>query len=211
MVIDLWSDVACPWCYLGLRYLELAGEELGIELDIRFRAFELNPDAHKSSSHSMPELLARKYGLSLDQVTAMEEQMTERAAAVGLEYNLLTVQATNTFDAHRLAHLASQMGQGTAMAKALFDAYFTKNLLLSDHDTLIAIAETVGIARERAVALLASDEFADEVRADEVAAQEQGFSGVPTMVIDSTFAIPGAQAPEVLVRLLSRVLEKDKA
>ena len=149
MRIDIWSDVACPWCYLGNRYLEIAAEELGVELDVHFRAFELSPDSPVTSSKTMPEILASKYAMSLEQVTTMEAQMTERAAAVGLEYHLLSVQPTNTFDAHRVAQLAETMGRGIEMAKALFDAYFTKNELLGDHETLVTLATSVGIDEQR--------------------------------------------------------------
>lgn len=211
MRIDIWSDVACPWCYLGNRYLEIAAEELGVELDVHFRAFELSPDSPVTSSKTMPEILASKYAMSLEQVTTMEAQMTERAAAVGLEYHLLSVQPTNTFDAHRVAQLAETLGLGIEMAKALFDAYFTKNELLGDHETLVTLATSVGIDEQRVRSVLSSDEFADDVRADELEAQEAGFTGVPTMVVDGRFAIPGAQPPDVLVRLLSRVMENDRA
>ena len=207
MRIDVWSDVACPWCYIGKRNLETALLELDLDNDVevRWRAYELDPGAPASSKLGMAEVLSRKYGVSVEQATEMNAQMTEVAAKVGLEYHLDTAQLGNSFDAHRLAKLADDRGLGGEMAERLFRAHFTENRLISDHATLVALAVEVGLDQIEAAAVLASDAYADEVRGDEELASEAGFSGVPTYVIDGKLAIPGAQPPDVLVRLLGRM------
>ena len=206
MRIDVWSDVACPWCYVGKRNLEAALDELALdEVEVRWRAFELDPSAPASSSLNMAEVLSRKYGVSAEQAAQMNAQMTQTAAAVGLEYHLDTAQLGNSFDAHRLAKLADERGLGGEMTERLFAAHFTENLLISDRDTLLALAVEVGIDAEDAAAVLDSDAYGDEVRGDEEFASDAGFSGVPTYVIDGKLAIPGAQPPDVLIRLLGRM------
>ena len=205
MRIDIWSDVACPWGYVGKRNLETALAELDIDVELRWRAYELDPSAPQTSSLSMAEVLSRKYGVSVEQAHEMNAQMTRTAAKVGLDYHLEGLRLGNSFDAHRLAKLADELGLGEAMAERLFAAYFTENRLLSDHGTLVELAAEVGIDADRATAVLASDDYADDVRGDEAIAQEAGFTGVPTYVVDGRLAIPGAQPPDVLVRFLSRL------
>ena len=153
----------------------------------------------------MAEVLSRKYGVSPERAAQMNDQMTATAATVGLEYHLDTLKLGNSFDAHRLAKLADDRGRGGEMAERLFAAHFTENQLISDHDTLIALAVEVGLDAEEAAAVLDSDAYGDEVRGDEEFASEAGFSGVPTYVVDGKLAIPGAQPPDVLVRLLGRM------
>ena len=205
MKIDVWSDVACPWCYVGKRNLETALAELDIDADVHWRAYELDPTAPASSSLGMAEVLSRKYGVDLEQAHEMNARMTQTAAAVGLEYHLDTLKLGNSFDAHRLAKLADERGLGGEMAERLFAAHFTENQLISDRDTLLALAVEVGLDADEAAAVLDSDAYGDEVRGDEEFASEAGFSGVPTSVIDGKLAIPGAQPPDVLVRLLGRM------
>ncbi len=203
--IDVWSDVVCPWCYVGKRNLETALEELGLDIEVHWRAFELDPTAPPSTSKSMAELLSAKYGVTLEQARAMNENMTAMAASVGLTYDLENVRPGNSFDAHRLAKLAEEKGLGEEAAEALFLAYFTNNALLSDMDTLLALGVSLGLSAEDVRAVLSSEKYTDLVRSDEALAAEAGFSGVPTIVINEEFAIPGAQPPDVLVRLIGRI------
>ena len=207
MRIEVWSDVACPWCYIGKRNLERALDELdlGDEVEVRWRAYELDPGAPPSSSLGMAEVLSRKYGVSVEEAREMNARMTAAAAKVGLEYHLDTAQLGNSFDAHRLAKLADERGLGGEMAERLFAAHFTESQLISDRDTLLDLAIEVGLDVEEAVQVLDTDAYADEVRGDEEFASEAGFSGVPTYVVDGRLAIPGAQPPDVLVRLLGRM------
>jgi predicted DsbA family dithiol-disulfide isomerase len=208
MRIDVWSDVACPWCYVGKRNLEAALAETGLEAEVHWRAFELDPAAPRSTEHRMDELLAEKYGMSAEQAAAANAQMTETARRAGLDYHLDTVQLANSFDAHRLTKLAEARGLGAAAAERLFAAYFTEGRLISDAGTLVELGVDLGLAEEEVLALLGSDAFAEEVRSDEATAQEAGFTGVPTFVVDGKFAIPGAQSTETMVRLLSRLAEE---
>jgi|APCry1669192269_1035402.scaffolds.fasta_scaffold04917_2 predicted DsbA family dithiol-disulfide isomerase len=209
MRIDVWSDVACPWCYVGKRNLELALEELGLTPEITWRAFELDPTAPKSTSLSMDEVLSRKYGTTIEQAQEMNRQMTTTAAKLGLEYHLDTLQLGNSFDAHRLAKLAEDHDLGEEIAERLFAAYFTESQLISDHETLTRLGVEVGLDEAEIRRVLASDAYSDEVRGDEAMAQEAGFTGVPTFVIDGQFAIPGAQPVETMVRLLGKLAAKD--
>jgi predicted DsbA family dithiol-disulfide isomerase len=209
MRIDIWSDVACPWCYVGKRNLETAIDELGIEVEIRWRAYELDPEAPPSTSLSMAEVLSRKYGVSVDEAHAMNANMTRTAERAGLEYHLDDLKLGNSFDAHRLAKLAEAHDLGDAAAEALFAAYFTMGRSIADHATLLDIGVAIGLDQAEVAEMLASDAYADEVRGDEAMAAEAGFSGVPTFVVDGAFAIPGAQPADTFVRLLGKMASGD--
>jgi predicted DsbA family dithiol-disulfide isomerase len=205
--IDVWSDVACPWCYVGKRNLEAALAELGTEAEIHWRAFELDPSAPRSLDMPMEELLSKKYGVTLEQAQQMNAQMTETAQKSGLNYRLDLLQLGNTFDAHRLAKFAEARGCGPEMTERLFSAYFTEGAEISDHATLARLGADVGLQEQEIMEVLESEDYADEVRSDEADAQGAGFGSVPTFVINSQFAIPGAQPVDTMVRLLGRVLE----
>ena len=207
MKIEIWSDVVCPWCYVGKRNLEAALSAFphADQVTVEWRSFELDPTTPKRVELSMDEVLERKYGMSRDQATAANRQMTELAATVGREYHLDQVQIGNTFDAHRLIHLAAHEGLGGAMKERLLHAYFTEGRAISDPATLVELAAQVGLDGDRVAQVLASDEYADEVRADEQRAVDLGSTGVPFFVLDGRFGIPGAQPPDVLLRMLHRV------
>ncbi len=207
MRIEIWSDVVCPWCYVGKRNLEaaLAGFPHADRVTVEWRSFELDPTTPKRVELSMDEVLERKYGMSPDQAVAANRQMTELAATVGLDYHLDRVQIGNTFDAHRLIHLAAHEGRGGAMKERLLRAYFTEGRAISDPGTLAELAGEVGLDPTRVAEVLATDEYGDEVRADEARAVELGATGVPFFVLDGRFGIPGAQPPDVLLRMLHRV------
>ena len=206
MKIDIWSDVACPWCYVGKRNLEAALAELDLdEVEVRWRAFELDPSAPQSTSRTMSEVLSAKYQVTTEEAEEMNRRMTSVASKAGLEYHLDEVKLGNSFDAHRLAKMAEEIGRGSEAAEALFHAYFVEGRRISDHATLIEIGVGLGLDPEAIEVMLSTDRFADEVRGDEALAREAGFGGVPTYVIDGKFALPGAQPPETLVRILSKV------
>ncbi len=152
----------------------------------------------------MDEVLSRKYGMSQEEAVAANQRMTELAATVGLEYHLDQVQIGNTFDAHRLIHLASLEGRGGAMKERLLRAYFTEGRAISDRATLAELGADVGLDPGRVASVLEGDEFADAVRADEARAMELGSTGVPFFVFDERLGVPGAQPPDVLLRLLQR-------
>ena len=210
MKVEIWSDVVCPWCYVGQRNLEAALAEFphADEVTVEWRSFELDASTPQQMDLSMDEVLQRKYGMSPDEATAANRQMTELAAKVGLEYHLEKVQIGNTFDAHRLIHLADTQGLGGAMKERLLAAYFTEGRSVSDPAELADLGVEVGLDRTRVDAVMAGDEFGAEVRADEAQAVELGCTGVPFFVVDGKFGIPGAQPPDVLLRLLNRVWDK---
>lgn len=212
MDIEVWSDVVCPWCYIGKRNLEAALAEFphADRVTVSWRSFELDPTTPARVDLSMDEVLERKYGMSPDQAATANRQLTELATKVGLEYHLDRVQIGNTFDAHRLLHLAAHSGLGGAMKERLLRAYFTEGRAVSDHATLAELAGEVGLDPDRVAEVLASDEFTDQVRADEARAVEIGSTGVPHFVLDGRFGVPGAQPPDVLLRLLHRMWDSSE-
>lgn len=213
MKIEVWSDVVCPWCYIGKRNLEAALTEFAHadQIDVEWRSFELDPSTPATVDLSMDEVLERKYGMTRQQAETANRQMTELAASVGLEYHLDAVQIGNTFDAHRVIHLAQHDGRGDAMKERLLRGYFTEGRSLSDRPTLVELAADVGLEADRVTAMLESDAFADDVRADEARAVELGSTGVPFFVVDGRLGLPGAQPPDVLLRVIERAWDSQEA
>jgi len=204
MEIEIWSDVACPWCYVGKRRFEaaLARFEHGDEVQVTWRSFELDPSAPAQRVGDRAEHLASKYGMSLEQARQAERQMTETAAGEGLDFRFDVARSGNTFDAHRLVHLAGGHGLQDAMKERLLLAYFSEGELISDHETLARLAVEVGVPAGEAAELLAGDRYADEVREDERTATGLGISAVPTFVVNRSLGASGAQPPEALLELL---------
>jgi predicted DsbA family dithiol-disulfide isomerase len=198
MVVEIWSDIACPWCYVGKRRFEAALAGFDHEVEVVWRSFELDPGAPASREVSAAEHLSDKYGMPVEEARARQAQLASMAAADGLEFDFDRVRSANTFDAHRLTHLAAAHGRQDAMVERLQRAHFTDGELLSDHATLARLAEEVGVP------MLAGDDYADAVREDERLAREIGITAVPTFVVDRRVAVAGAQPPEVLRELLQR-------
>ena len=213
MHVEIWSDIACPWCYVGKRRFEaaLAAFAHRDEVQVTWRSFELDPAAPAERERSGAEHLAAKYGMSVEQATAMNAQMTETAAAEGLDFRFDRQRGGSTFDAHRLVHLAAAHGRQDAMKERLMRAYFGEGELMSDHATLTRLAGEVGLPADEVAALLAGDRFAAEVRDDERTAAGFGISGVPFFVVDRTIGASGAQSPEVLGELLRQGWEAQPA
>jgi predicted DsbA family dithiol-disulfide isomerase len=206
MLVEIWSDVVCPWCYIGKRRFEsgLARFEHAAEVEVRWRSFELDPRAPSPRSGDMASHLAAKYGLSLDQARSRLAGMDEMAAAEGLPFNLAETRGGNTFAAHRLIHLGEERGIGDAVKEALLAAYFIELQPISDPAVLAGVGERAGLDAAEVAELLAGDRFADAVRADEAEATALGATGVPFFVFDRAFAVPGAQAPETFLAVLER-------
>ncbi len=204
MNVEIWSDIACPWCYIGKRHFEaaLAEFEHAAQVEVTWRSFELDPSAPAEVPGQSVELIARKYGLSHEQAQAAEDRIAQTAASAGLDYHLERARMGSTFDAHRLVHLAKEHGLQDAMKERMFRARFIDGELMSDSDTLLAAAVEVGLPEDEVRSTLASDRFADAVRADEQTAHELGISGVPMFVVDRQFGASGAQPPELLLGLL---------
>ncbi len=206
MKVEIWSDVVCPWCYIGKRRFEraLAAFAHRDEVEVTWRSFELDQSAEPSGRASLgqAEKLAAKYGRTVDQAQQMLDQMTEVAASEGLQFRFDLSRTGNTFDAHRLLHLALQHGVQDELKERLDRATFGEGLSVSDHDELLALAVQVGLDQEEVREVLAGDRFAGAVRADEAQAQAHGISGVPFFVVDGRYGVSGAQPPEQIVRVL---------
>jgi predicted DsbA family dithiol-disulfide isomerase len=202
--VEIWSDIACPWCYIGKRRFEaaLAEFEHRDELQVRWRSFELDPDAPAERTGDRAERLARKYGMTIERAREAERQLTEVAAAEGLSFRFDIARSGSTFDAHRLVHLAGEHGLQDAMKERLLRGYFSEGELMSDPETLVAAGVEVGLAEQEVRELLAGERFAADVRDDERTAGELGISAVPTFVIDRKLGVSGAQPPQALLELL---------
>ena len=209
MHIIYWSDYACPYCYIAERRLHNAIRALGMEGEITFepRAFELDPGAAKTVQSDTAHRFALKYGLPLEQAKAQIAHISALGREAGIDFRYAETQYTNTFDAHRLMKLALSTGDRDLAARTnelLFAAYFTKNLKLAEESTLLQVGEEAGLAKERILAMLHSDEFAAEVRADERAAAERGVRGVPFFIFPDGMTIPGAISERDFKEILQR-------
>lgn len=200
----MWSDVVCPWCYIGRRRLQQALAERGDLQDVRIRhrAFQLQPDAPKDRVESTAEHLAVKYGIPQAQVTGMLDNVTQVAASVGLEYHLDRTLSGNTEDAHRLLLWAGESGGQEELLERMYAAYFTEGLSLFDHKALLERVVEAGLDVGAAEKVLASDHYRDDVIADAALARELGANGVPFFVFDKKYGIAGAQPAEVFARTL---------
>ena len=221
MTIDIWSDVMCPWCLVGWGNLSQALDQLDgeIDADIRWHAFELNPDMAEQGEERTAHI-ARKYGRTIDQSKQVQGQMREaaQAAGVSLDYEgeepAPEAMMWNTFAAHRLLSWTLQnLGaeKQTELKLALFKAHFNERRRIGDRDVLLDVAEGVGLSREDALSALADDTTAAQVRSEERQAFEANITGVPAMVIEGKFLVPGAQPPEAYVNALRRVAAKTAA
>ena len=207
MRVDIWSDVVCPWCYVGKRRFEtaLAGFEHRDDVTVTWHSFELDPGASKQpAGGSHVQQLAAKFGRSEAQAQKMLDSMTETAAVEGLDFHFERVQGGNTFDAHRLIHLGAERGIQDAVKERFMRANFTDGRAISDHATLTELAVEAGLDRAEVEQTLASDAYAADVRSDEQNASQLGISGVPFFVIDQKYGISGAQPAEVLQSALTQ-------
>jgi len=202
--VEIWSDIACPWCYIGKRRFEaaLAAFEHRDEVTVTWRSFELDPQAPPERRGDYATHLARKYGMSRDEAVAMHDRMTKTAAGEGLDFRFDIARAGNTFDAHRIVHLAAIHGAQEAMQERIMRAYLSEGELISDHPTLERLALEVGLPADEVRAVLDSDRFAAEVRDDERTAARLGISAVPFFVADRAIGASGAHPPEQLLELL---------
>src|SRR3954453_1910410 len=203
LTVEIWSDVVCPWCYIGKRRFEAALErfEHRDEVTILWRSFELDPDTAREQHGTAAERLAGKYGMTLERAQQLHAEMTERAAAEGLEYHLDRAQGGNTFDAHRMIHLAATYGHQAAAQERLMRAYFTEGEPISDRETLIRLVAELGVDAEEARAALEHDRFSEDVREDEALASQLGIQGVPFFVVERRYGVSGAQPPDVLLNV----------
>ncbi len=207
--IQFVSDVMCPWCVVGLGNLNKALSSLNdVKVDLTFRPFELNPNMPQEGQN-LGEHLAEKYGVTPVQSKQNREMIQARGKAVDFDFNFQEdSRMWNSFDAHRLLHWAEIEGCQEALKRALFKAHFTDNRNVSDHQVLIDIAGDIGLDQEVTKGILASDEFAEEVRQLEQLWQRSGITSVPTVIINNQYAISGGQPPEVFLQALEEVLNQ---
>lgn len=210
MEIEIWSDIACPWCYVGKRRFEvaLAQFEHRDEVTVRWRSFELDPQAPREREGDRAQHLADKYGMSVQQAHAAEQQMTDTAAGEGLDFRFDIARAGNTFDGHRIVHLALEHGLQDAMKERLLRAYLSEGELISDPQTLTCLAVEVGLPEDEVAETLAGERFAQDVRSDEQDAAGLGISAVPTFIVDRAIGGSGAHPPEALLGLLRQGWER---
>jgi len=210
MRVDIWSDLVCPWCYIGTRRFETALSSFPHSggITVVHRAFQLDPTTPKGQLFRHRDVLKRKYGMTEEQVAASQQRLEHLAAEEGLAYHLADAHTGNTLDAHRLVHLAGEQGNQDAVIERLYRAHFTEGRSLFDDESLTALAEEAGLSGVGE--LLESDRFAADVKADHQQANALGANGVPFFVIDNRFGVSGAQASGVFIDALTRAWEQSR-
>jgi predicted DsbA family dithiol-disulfide isomerase len=209
--IDIWSDIACPWCYVGKRRLEAAlrswPERESVQ--IRWRAFELNPTAaRQTETGPYAERLAKKYGSSIADAQSRLRRLAELGQQDGLHFDFERIRPGNTFDAHRIVHFAAERGLQDAVKERFLRGYLSEGEAIGEPDVLLRLAGEAGLAGEEVRSLLASDAHADAVRADERIAQELGIHGVPFFVLGERYAVSGAQPVELFSSALRQAWDE---
>lgn len=198
MRVDMWSDVICPFCWLGRRRLAAAAEAEGVALDLHWRAYELDPNRKETRRPGLVDAIAKKYGMSVEASRGAQEQLAQAFQQFGGTYDFERARVANSFDAHRLTRLAAEHGRAEAMQTRLMEAYFSEGRNIADRATLAALAEDVGLKSDDVAATLDSDAFADDVRRDEaIATQQLDVQGVPFFVFEGQVAVSGAQPVEI--------------
>ena len=204
MHVEIWSDVVCPWCYIGKRRFEAAVAAFGHPVEVHWRSYQLNPGAPPLREDSSEERIARKYGITVEQAAAQYRRITDLAAAEGLDYHLDRTRYGQSFDAHRLLHLARERGIQDAVKERLLAGYLQEGVAIGLRDELAPLAVSAGLHADDVDAVLAGDAYGDAVRADQARAVEIGITGVPFFLINERVAVPGAQDPETILVALER-------
>ena len=210
MKVEIWSDVVCPWCYIGKRRFESALAQFAHrdDVEVEWRSFELDPTTQSLSTPGEgpghAELIASKYGMPLAQAEAAVASVTEAAAGQGLDFHLDRSLRSNTFDAHRLIHLAADHGLQDEAKERFMRAYFSEGEPVGDRAALVRLAVDAGLDGDDVERVLAGEEYADAVRSDEAEARALGISGVPFFVVDRKYGVSGAQPAEQLLQVLDR-------
>ena len=212
MKIDIWSDVVCPFCYIGKRKFEKALENFNgkDKVEIEWHSFQLDPDLEYVPGQSVHEYLGKRKGTTAAEGKQMNDAMTTMAKEVGLEYNFDQAIVNNTFNAHRLLHFAKEKGVQNEMKERLFRAYYTEGKNIGDIDTLARLAEEVGLQAEKVKEVLQSDAYAQDVLLDQYQAQQLGIQGVPFFVFDNKYGVSGAQPTAIFAQVLDKVWGEEK-
>jgi predicted DsbA family dithiol-disulfide isomerase len=208
--IDVWSDIACPWCYIGKRNLETGLAQASADddapvVDVTYHSFELSPDTPVDFEGGEADYLARHKGISSAQAQQMLDRVTAVAAEAGLEYRFDLLKHTNTVKAHELLHFAKEQGRQLELAERLMSAYFTEGRNLGVEDELVDLAGDAGLARDAARDALQSGRYLAAVRADQAQASAYGINGVPFFVIDGKYGVSGAQPAEAFTQIARQV------
>lgn len=213
MKVEIWSDVMCPFCYIGKRKFENALTQFADSntIELEWKSFQLNPDMVTDTSKNINEYLAVHKGVSLDEAKRMNDYVTNMAKQVGLEYNFDKAVVANSFNAHRFSHFAKQHGKQDAAEEKLFSAYFTEGKNTDDLAVLMQLGEEIGLDTVALKAVLESDAYADEVRGDITEAMQLGVRGVPFFVFDRKYAVSGAQDSKVFLQTLEKSFEEWRA
>ncbi|HEY6799401.1 MAG TPA: DsbA family oxidoreductase [Agromyces sp.] len=209
--IDIWSDIACPWCYIGKRHLEAGLEALGTDgpaVEIEYHSFELSPDTPLDFEGSTVEYLSERKGMPVERVEQMLEHVTGVAAKAGLDYHFEKVAHTKTLKAHELLHFAKEHGMQLELKERLLKAYFVEGGRVNRIDELVAYAEEVGLDPDDARDALDSGRYATAVQADIAQAVAYGINGVPFFVFEGKYGVSGAQPAEVFSQVLSQVADE---
>lgn len=212
MKIEIWSDFVCPFCYIGKRRLEEALEQFPHKdaVEVIYRSYELDPDTPKDLDITVNEMLAKKYGMTLEKAKEMSAGVAEQAASVGLDFRFDEMVHANTFDAHRLAHYGMEKGLGIQLNERLLKASFTEAKNLNDHRVLAELAVDVGLNYEDALTTLQDEsKYANTVRRDQIIAQQMGVRGVPFFVVNEKYSISGAQPTNTFLSALEKVWEEE--
>ncbi len=208
MKVDIWSDVQCPWCYIGKRKFEAAAADFDGEVEVEYHSFELSPDTPVEYEGTPAQYLAERKGMSLPQVEQMLQRVTSIAAAVGLAYDFDAMHQTNTVKAHELLHYAKAHGRQAEMKEALLKAYFLDGGHVGRIDDLADLAAGLGFDRTDVVRSLTEDEYLPAVKADGEQARAYGISGVPFYVFDGKYGVSGAQETATFAQVLAQVAEE---
>ena len=215
MKVDIWSDVRCPFCYIGKRKFEKALEKFPHknEIEVNWHSFELDPTLKTNTAVSAIEHIADIKGISKEQAEGMHTHVTNVAKEIGLDFNFKKAVIANSFNAHRLIQLAKTKGLANETEEQLFNAHFIEGKNIDDNETLIQIGVSAGLNENDVKDMIASDSFSQEVRQDEMQAQSIGINGVPFFILNNKYAVSGAQSPDVFLQALSQTwseIEKEK-
>jgi len=212
MKVEIWSDVMCPFCYIGKRKFESALQKFGHsdKVEVEWKSFQLNPNMVTDPSRSTMQYLAETKGWSIEQTKNSMQHVSEMAKGVGLTYNFEKAVVANSFDAHRFIQFAKTKGKGDAAEESLFKAYFTEGKNTADHEVIIELAKSIGLDENETRKILSSNVFAKEVVDDITEAQKIGVRGVPFFVLDRKYAVSGAQDPEHFYQALSKAWDEQK-
>lgn len=211
MKIEIWSDVLCPFCYIGKRNFEQALKQFAHKdkVEVVWRSYQLDPEVQHIPGRSVHDYLSERKGMSRQQAKQLNDQVTAMAKEAGLEYNLDQAVVANTFDAHRLTHVAAEYGLQNEAEERLFSAYFTEGKNIGDPDTLVRLGSDIGLNPDVVKKTLHSDAYGNEVRSDQLRAQQTGIRGVPFFVFNNKYAVSGARPSEVFAGVLSQVWDEE--